>query len=223
MKTYRKLLGILSMIFLVIAIIFLLYLLITESGDDRIISIILFIPAYVLVHYIILTKFGFNYNSEKNNVYYLLTGISIILLLSIFPLRLGFDHFQDKKEIKNQELSKKAIIEKRAEIKEWRDDENLTTKIIGELKTKYESGKIYYQLKLKGTKESYSNLQMMLIQFEDKDEFIVEKIEIPFSESSNITSFESNDSLYLEIKSSDFFEDIDYDKINNWELMSKKK
>ncbi|MFH0761099.1 MAG: hypothetical protein V2A67_06315 [Bacteroidota bacterium] len=196
---------------------------VTEIGDDRIISIILFIPAYVIIHYIILTKFGFNKESKKDNVYYLLAGILIILVLLIFPVRIGFEYFQNKREKENQELLKKEMVEKRGEIKNWRDDENRTTKIIGELKTKFEFGKIYYQLKLKGLKKSYSELEMMIIQFEDKDEFIINNIEIPFSLSSNITSYESNDSLYLEIKNSELFDSIDYDKIYNWELISKKK
>jgi hypothetical protein len=223
MNIYRKILGILSMVFLTIATIFLIYLMINQYGDNREIIISLFIPIYVIIHYIILTKFGFNMNTNNENVYNLITSIIIIIVLLVFPVRVGIEYFQTKKNNEKSEYFKNEITEKRKKLKVWKNDVNITKNISGELKTKYEFGKIFYQLKIKGLKKSIYELSMVFIQFEDKDDFIINTIRIPLNTDSNITSMESNDSLFLEINSAEEFNDIEYDKISSWELISKDK
>jgi hypothetical protein len=162
-------------------------------------------------------------NTNNENVYNLITSIIIIIVLLVFPVRVGIEYFQTKKNNEKSEYFKNEITEKRKKLKVWKNDVNITKNISGELKTKYEFGKIFYQLKIKGLKKSIYELSMVFIQFEDKDDFIINTIRIPLNTDSNITSMESNDSLFLEINSAEEFNDIEYDKISSWELISKDK
>jgi len=131
--------------------------------------------------------------SEKNTRISLIETIIILVLILIFPFRFGIEFYQSGN-----------VENKLGVLKDWGNDENRTTGIQVSLKIKFESKEILYQLELKGLKESYSSLDTVTIQLEDKDRFIIDEIKISFNGSSNISSFEHNDSLSIIVKGSSY-------------------
>jgi hypothetical protein len=165
MKLYKKILGIISISISLIGFGILVFVLIDGSDSDRVPALLLFIPVYILTHYTVLTRFGFENVSEKNSKLSIIGTAIILVLILIFPFRYGIEYNKSKT------LEKKLSI-----LKDWGKDENRTTGIDGSLKTKFESKEILYQLELKGLKDSYSNLKGVIIQIEDKDRFIIDQI-----------------------------------------------
>lgn len=214
MKLYKKIIGILTLLISLVGFGILIFILIDGSDSDRVPALLLFIPAYIILHFAVMTRFGFENTSEKSSKITLIGTTAILVLILIFPFRYGIEYYQSRKVEKELNV-----------LKDWGNDENLTTGIQGLLRTKFESKEILYQLELKGNKESYSNLDAVTIQLEDKDRFIVDEIKIPFDGSANISSYsyENNDSLSLTVKGSSYLNSEDYQKISHWELLAKQK
>ena len=159
-----------------------------------------------------MTRLGFENVSEKKSRISLIGTIIILVLILIFPFRYGIEYYQSRN-----------IEEKLSVLKDWGNDENRYTGTQGSFRTKFESNEILYQLELKGLKGSYSNLDAVTIQLEDKDRFIIDEIKITFDGSANISSFEIKDSLSFTIKGSAYLNSEDYQKISHWELLTKPK
>ena len=212
MKLYKKILGISSLVISLIGLGVLVFILIDGSEYDKISALFLMIPVYIVFHYTVLTKLGFDIDAEKNSRINLIGTIVILVLTLIFPFRYGIEFYKTK-----------AIEKTLSEPKDWGSDDNITTGVIGSLRTKYESNEIFYQLYLSGLKDSYFNLESFTIQLEDEDQFIINKIKIPLKGSTNINSLERNDSLSLTVKGSSYLNSDDYQKISHWALISKKE
>jgi hypothetical protein len=80
MKLYKKILGIISISISLIGFGILVFVLIDGSDSDRVPALLLFIPVYILTHYTVLTRFGFENVSEKNSKLSII-GTAIILVL----------------------------------------------------------------------------------------------------------------------------------------------
>lgn len=211
MKLYKKLLGVLTLLMSSATLVWLIFTLIDGSDSDRVLALLAFIPVYIVIHFAIVTRLGFENGEEKHSRMTLVGTIAILVVMLIFPFRYGIDYYQNRNFEKTLGILKNRGV-----------DENRTTGIQGALRTKFESKEMLYQLELRGLKQSYTDLNAVTIQLEDKDRFVIENIKIFFNGDANISLFETNDSLLFTVKGSIYFSSEDYRKIDHWELLSHK-
>src|SRR5690554_6863721 len=137
MKTYLKIIGILNGLILLVVVALLTYISVDKNGDERIVSLLLFIPAYFFLHYFIATRFGF---SEKNNLkmpkWLFIFSIITLIIFAINPMISGFDRIKDIKEKNNLE-----------KLVDWGSD-TTAFNYVADLKTKYIDGEMQYRLNI---------------------------------------------------------------------------
>jgi ABC-type transport system involved in multi-copper enzyme maturation permease subunit len=89
MKTYRKILGITSLLILLATVVFLVFQLL----EDRISGLtffLLLLPVYVLVHYLIASRFGFRSRFENQETFFVTSSLLSIFALILIPLTIYF-------------------------------------------------------------------------------------------------------------------------------------
>lgn len=212
MKLYKKILGILTLLIALVGFCFLVYIMIDGHESDRISALFLFIPVYAIIHYTILTQFGFDNSPVESSRVNLFGLIFVLLLVLVFPFRYGIEYFKTQ----NRENSLR-------ELKDWGIDVNNTCGIKGNLKTKYSTNELFYKLSLNGLSDSLTNVDYIGIHFEDKDLFMIKNLQIPIKGDVDILTLERNDSLYLTINGSIKFDSEVYQNIQNWELLCTNK
>jgi|SRR5690554_1862711 len=211
MKTYIKVLGILSLLTTLTIIGVLTVLTIEEDGDDRLIAIALFIPLYFIFHFLVAYRFGFNYKQEDSKSLsrlFMISSIASFLILLIFPMQFAVRELQQSKRERKLELEF-------SEMKDWGIDTSAYS-YYGELRTKYFENDIMYQLNVKSEKPFKTNLTGFKIELLDKDGFKIKEISIyHYSQSvdddGKVYGISANSSSYMSIE--------DYSRIGNWALL----
>jgi len=203
MKTYSKIVGVILTLSGIIAFIAIIFGVIDENDiEDKVLISLLFIPSIMFLYYMFIHNFGFNLKSEipiKNYRKILIFAIMSLIISLIVPAGYLFSQITLEKNA-NKMIDRGT-------------DETTNKKIRGELKTKYENGKIYYILKV--DVKNTSN-KTFTIEFKDKDGFKVEDIEIKeyvrsINEKTEQTKIISNSSKWMSLKK--------YLKINNWDII----
>lgn len=211
MKTYIKVLGILSLLTTLTITGILAVITIEEDGDDRLIAIALFIPLYFIFHFLIANRFGFNYKQEDSkslSKLFIISSIASFLILLFVPM-----HFAVR-ELKQSNKEKKLELEF-SEMKDWGVDTTAYS-YYGKLRTKYFENDIMYQLNVKSEKPFKTNLTGFKIELLDKDGFKIKKISIndysrSVDDDNNVYGISSNSNSYMPIE--------DYSRIENWTLL----
>lgn len=208
MKVYSKILGILSGIILFILFVLCIYLLLYESNNstDKIIALSLLIPIYIVLHFLIIHRFGFNLNDE-----YTSRQRTVILVITIISFGFLFT-IPTREYLKANRLSVDET--NFAVMKDWGKD-SAAFNYNGHLKTKYIDRKIFYQLIVKSNIPFKPTLTGFKIQLLDADGFLIEEISI--TDYSNIVrgdtpyGIQSNANTYMDIK--------DYHRMGDWNLL----
>ena len=214
MKAYIKILGVLSGVIVIGVIGLIMYGLLYESGSssDKIIFLSFLFPCYVLLHFIILHRFGFSINADyttnQKRTILIITVISFAFLFTI-PLM---------EYISATELSRQE--KKFEETKNWSTD-TTAYDYWGSLKTKYFEGKIYYQLVVQSTKPFRASLTGFTIHLLDKDGFLIEEIKI--TKYSTRIDKEREQTFGIESNANEYMDMEDYAIIGDWDLLVNDK
>ena len=211
MKTYIKVLGILSLLTTLTITGFLTVITIKEDGDSRLIAIALFIPLYFIFHFLIANRFGFNYKQEDSkslSKLFIISSIASLLILLIVPMQFAV------RALKQTNKEKKLVLEF-SEMKDWGVDSTAYS-YYGKLRTKYFENDIMYQLNVKSEKPFKTNLTGFEIELLDKDGFKIKKISITdysrsVTDDGKVYGISANSNSYMSIE--------DYSRIENWTLL----
>ncbi|MEQ9216642.1 MAG: hypothetical protein RLO17_01280 [Cyclobacteriaceae bacterium] len=209
MKTYSRILGIISFLTCLGLLglwIFGFFQLMEDDPEELWILLLLAIPLYTLIHFIIIHRFGFNLNIEFTKSQKVSTLVLIIIFscIFIFMLPSGVKKFNRTVTLE-QELSKAV---------QFRSD-TTAYGYIGHLTTKYIDGKILYQFYVRSEKEFKPTLTGFSINFVDEDGFLIDNIRIT-DYSKNV---DNNDRVFgLTSNSSEYFTIGDYKRIADWDL-----
>jgi hypothetical protein len=210
MKTYSRILGIISFVTCLGLLglwIFGLFQLMEDDPEELWILLLLAIPLYTLIHFVILHRFGFNYKAEftKSQKFSTLVLAIIFSCIFIFMLPSGVKKFNRTVTLE-QELSKAV---------QWKSD-TTAYRYVGHLTTKYIDGKILYQFNVRSETEFKPTLTGFSIDFVDSDGFLIDNIQIT-DYSKNV---DNNDKvLGLTSNGSENFSISDYERIADWNLM----
>lgn len=210
MKFYTKLLGTLVLLTSLLALVILCNAFFNDNINEIYFGIGL-LGIYFIIHFTILNRFGFKETDISiKNIKALLFTSSILFIILSLGILIPFV----------KEYNRKSKIELLSTMKDFGKDKNITTSSIGSLKTKYENGKLYYQVKLDIPKKQLDSIADFSIQLLDLDGFIISDFNLLTSnnlssvDKGNILQFDINDNLNLPVK--------DYSKIAKWELISRK-
>ena len=210
MKTYSRILGIVSFVTCLALLGLWIYgfiQLIEEEPEELWILLLLAIPLYTLIHFIILHRFGFNLKveftkSQKISVFVLTVIFSCIF---IFMLPSGVKKFNRTVTLE-QELSKAV---------EWKAD-TTAYGYVGHLTTKYIDGKILYQFYVRSETEFKPSITGFSVNFVDNDGFLIDNIRIT-DYSKNVDN--AGKVFGLTSNASEYFAIGDYERIADWDLM----
>ena len=209
MKFFSQLLGICTMLTALVAFTIRCRSLFTENINKTYFSIVL-LGLYSIIHFTILNRFGFKEIdiSSKSIKGLLFTSSILFIILSIgaiIPML--------------QEYNRKSKVEILSKVKDFGKDENVTTGTIGELKTKYQNDKLYYQVTLHIPEEQLDSIIDFSIQLLDIDGFVISS----FTTSDNAASDERGKMLLLTINDNFNYSVQNYQKIAKWGLIVKRK
>ncbi len=212
MKTYSKILGVVSTIIILGILGALIYGITYEDGssDDKLMALSLLLPVYVLLHFLLIHRFGFNLNAEytpaQKKTILIISIISFTFLLSI-PLR----EYLSARQLATHERNLE-------EMKDWGSD-STAFNYYGQLKTKYVDRKIYYQLSVNSKTAFKSTLTGFSIHLLDKDGFLIE--EVPITDYSILVEEDMTNGIH-----SNANRDMDldnYSRIGKWDLLVRTK
>jgi hypothetical protein len=225
-KNYIRILGIFNVLISTIVIGVLTYISIDSSGYDRIIALILFIPVYFHLHFLIAHNFGFNYKQEHERKYNLVfvgaTLISIIILM-LFPIGLTNNQLklekQEKDQLEEELREEEKLLQEYSHIIDWGID-TTSHGYVGRLKTKYNSYFLQYQLSIKSMNEFKPNQAGFIIQLLDKEGFKITTIDISdfstnLGNKGTIYSINANSNFEISI--------LRYAEIKDWNLLVKSE
>jgi hypothetical protein len=206
MNIYIRILGILSAVIVLIAATSLVFFLL--DGGKK--GIFLFIPIYILSHFLIANRFGFTYTegSIKFGKTYLVLSLLPLLIILAIPIYFIFEEEKDK--IHRQELENNF-----SELKNL-GKESSAYGIEGLLIIKYSEGKMFWQLTAEKIKESNTKISVFKVELLDKDGFKLDEIEIEgftvlTDDNDKTKGYQHNSSKYISIE--------EYSKIENWNLI----
>ena len=190
----------------------LIYAMTNEDNDSgaKLIALSFLLPVYVLLHFLIIHRFGFNLNVEytlaQKNAILVISIVAFAFLLSM-PLRAYFKA--------NELASRERNLE---EVRDLGSD-STAFNYFGQLKTKYADRKIYYQLSINSKIPFKSTLTGFSVQLLDKDGFLIEEIAITdysiHVEDDQTHGIRSNASHYMDLDN--------YSRIGKWNLLVKTK
>ncbi len=153
MNTYKKILGVFSSVLIIASMAYLTYLL-ADGGIEWLDFFLLLLPALVFIQFLIAHKFGFLYNSDSKQSFFVVSSLLSIIVLIIIPLtiyKVDFDQkkqlnliYEQKERTKAEAASKKA--ERRLKLEEPIDLGKYTTvyNLSCTLKIRLIGGKIDY-------------------------------------------------------------------------------
>ncbi|WKK79424.1 hypothetical protein [Marivirga arenosa] len=212
MKQYSRILGIVSFI-ACIGLFGLLIFGFIESEEERWILILLSIPLYAFIHFILLHRFGFNYKAEFTKP----QSIAVVSLSLIFGL--SFLLLIPPNIVRFNSIIKEN--EKLAEPLKLGIDTTAYGYSAG-LNTKFLNGQINYQFQTLASepfKKDRPNVPSFTIKFYDEDGFFINEIEISnytrnVDSEGNVTGISANSSEYMNSG--------DYKRIADWGLVINK-
>jgi hypothetical protein len=207
MKIYNRILGILSGLILLAVLGLLAYLAFTEITllSEWLIMSLFLIAIYVLLHFLIINRFGFNIveTSKKDGlIVILMTGFLILVMLAVSVPSL-ISVYDSQSEIEELEITK-----------DLGTDSLLNFN--GALKIKYVDNKLYYQLRINTPEKDDDILNHRFqIKLLDKDGFFIKEMKIEnFSTQIN----KDLEVLSITANTSEFLDKEDYKRISNWLL-----
>jgi hypothetical protein len=170
MKTYKKILGIVSAL-IVASLTVLLVVDFIDEYYNWLEFFGLLVPIYIVGHYLIATKFGFEIGDNTKKSFFVVSSSVSIVLFILIPLTLFYlQNKEDKQEQARLEILKQPKV--------FANDTALYG-IIYEFKTRYENENIDYVFRAiypKSTK--VPDITEYVIDLQDSSGFQVDKISI---------------------------------------------
>lgn len=183
MKIYCRILGILSFLITVSFLGFIIYLLVSidDGPEKRFYQLILLIPTYIIMHFVIIHNFGFNLKFEYSAKQSRSILITALLFFVILLLLIGWQISEIVTLQKQEEISRKESEELYAHLSKLRTfDKKMTAYgFEGELQTKFSAENVLlYKLRISSKKPFNPDLVSFTIEFHDKDGFLIKSINI---------------------------------------------
>ena len=177
MKTYNRILGIASLIIVLTCIVGLINL--KFQNDIKWLTFFaLLIPIYVIIHYLISTKFGFN-DTEKKQPYFIISSVASIIALIIVPLIIFIVDKSEQRAIeKNERIKQNELSETLEKLKTPINLGKDTTvyNIECKLKTRYANKYLEYIFSAKYLKEEKPKIEAFVVELKDSSGFVVSEI-----------------------------------------------
>jgi hypothetical protein len=227
MKIYSRILGIITFLIALFFLGLLIYLLIFEFKDsnEKLIGLTGLIPIYVVVHFVILHRFGFDLKTEYSTKQSRSILITSTILFAILLSLIGWQISDAVKAHKLEEISKKETEELYSHLSKLRTFEKQTTAygFEGELQTKLSTdNSLLYKLKIKSKKPFNPELVTFIIEFHDKDGFLIKTIII-----EDYSRIIEDDKVYGIVSNSKTdaweFNPEEVETIANWRLLISTK
>ena len=212
MKLYSKITGIILTIIGIGALICIVLGIFGQNSiDDKVMVSLLFIPCVIYLHFMYIHNFGFNLKTEipqKNYRIILILSILSLVIYAIVPASYLLSQINLESKANNT-INRGQDVTSNLELK-------------ATLKTKFESSQIMYVInisKVNNTELDLNNYESFSIGLYDKDEFLIQTININNADLNYTTS---KDKIYtVTSNSSEYFTLKNYLKISKWELLYK--
>lgn len=178
MKIYSRILGIITFLITLFILGVLIYYIIFEAGrsTEKLIALIGFLPTYIVLHFVIIHRFGFDLRSEyssKESRSILITSIALFAML--FSL-VGWQIYEAVTLSKKEEVLRKESEELYTHLSKLRtfDKQSTAYGFEGELQTKLTTDNSFlYKLRIASKRPFNPEVVQFTIEFHDKDGFLI--------------------------------------------------
>ena len=178
MKIYSRILGIITFIIALFFLGVLIYYVLFEADEstEKLIALTGLIPIYIVLHFVIIHRFGFNlkleFSSKQSGT---IVTTSLILFVILFSL-VGWQIFAAVTIRKQEETSRKESEELYSHLSQLRTFNKQITAygFEGELQTKLTpDNSLLYKLGISSNKPFNPETLIFTIEFHDKDGFLI--------------------------------------------------
>ena len=179
MKTYKRILGITSLI-IVLSCTMVLINLKFQNDIEWLTFFAILIPIYVIIHYLISSKFGFDETDNKQSFFIITSGVSFIALI-IIPLSIYFVDTNEQRTIEeNERIKQNELSETLEKLKAPIDLGKDTTiyNIECQLKTRYANEYLEYIFSAEYLKKERPKIEAFIVELKDSSGFVISKISI---------------------------------------------
>lgn len=218
MKTYKRILGIASSIIVLSCTVAL----INQKFQNEIEWLTFFtllLPIYIIIHYLISTKFGFN-QIDKKQPFFIISSIVSIVAMMIIPLSIYIADVCEQQTIKENERIKENEISEILEKLKTPIDLGKDTAIYNiecQLKTRYSNKNLEYIFSAKYLKNVRPEIEAFIIELKDSSGFVISEILID-SWSNVLDSDSKTQKGYAENNKIEFNDFKEYQRINSFDV-----
>lgn len=205
MQTYIKIIGVIGSIILLVLSGIVITIALGELGkgqyNEAFLILLMLIPIYVLSHFLIAYKFGFNSDVKHPNSNILIIGSVLTFLVVLTPHIIG--------------IVKQAEENSLSDLKDLGTD-SAAYDYYGNLKVKYIENQLHYKAEIfsKGKFNAKRAKEFYSIKLLDFDGFLISKLEL--KDRERITS--NNETIGASFESKSDFNLNDYNRIGQWKL-----
>jgi len=177
MKRYKGILGISSLIIVsscTVALINLKF----QNDIEWLTFFALLLPIYVIIHYLISSKFGFN-ETDKKQPFFIISSIVSIIAFIIIPLSIYFADTSEQRSMKENERIKQNELSKTIEKLKLPIDFGKDTTLYNiecQLKTRYANENLEYIFIAKYLKDEKPKIESFIIELKDSSGFVISEI-----------------------------------------------
>lgn len=231
MKIYSRILGIITSLIALFFLGVLIYYVIFEADEsaEKLVALIGLIPIYVVLHFVIIHRFGFNlkleYSTSQGSSILMTSLVLFVILLSLVGWQISEAvALHKQEEILRREseelyshLSKVRMFEK--QIAAYGFEGELQTKISQDLRDA-----LLYKLTVTSKKPFNPDLVRFTIEFHDKDGFLIKSVDI-----NDYVRIVENDKVYGLVSNSKIefsfleFGAEEVESMANWRLLISRK
>lgn len=178
MKIYSRILGIITFLIALFFLGVLIYYVLFEADEstEKLVALIGLIPIYIVLHFVIIHRFGFNlkleYSAKQSGGILITSLILFVILLSLVGWQISAAVTLRKQE----EISRKESEELYAHLSSLRtfDKQSTAYGFEGELQTKLTTdNSLLYKLRIVSKRPFNPEVVRFTIEFHDKDGFLI--------------------------------------------------
>jgi len=223
MKTYKRILGISSLIIVLSCTVALINLKF-QNEIEWLTFFALLLPVYIIIHYLISSKFGFN-ETDKKQPFFIISSIVSIVALIIIPLSIYIADAREQRTIKENERIKQNELSETLEKLKLPIDLGKDTTVYNiecQLKTRYSNENLEYIFSAKYLKNERPKIEAFLIELKDSSGFVISEILID-SWTNILDSDSKTQKGYTENNKIGFEDFKEYQRINTFDVAIRTK
>ncbi len=227
MKIYSRILGIITFLIALFFLGVLIYYVLFEADEstEKLLALMGLIPIYIVLHFVIIHRFGFNlkleYSAKQSGAILITSLILFVILLSLVGWQISAAVTLRKQE----EISRKESEELYSHLSKLRTfDKQITAYgFEGELQTKLSTeNTLLYKLRINSKKPFNPDLVSFTIEFHDKDGFLIKSINI--EDYTRIVDGDKVLGIVSNSKTDSYeFDAEEVESIANWRLLISTK